>query len=63
MICSNGCQAIADSGMTLIVGPAKEIEQLNSKLGFDLRGNIACAFVGTLPCKCQKNIHILILLT
>jgi len=48
-LCSKGCSAIVDSGSTLINGPYSEINELNSKLGFDSDGNIACSLINTLP--------------
>ena len=54
-ICSNGCQAIVDSGTTLITGPIDEINQLNTELGFDLNNFISCSSIQTLP---SKNFKI-----
>ena len=48
-ICSYGCEAIVDSGTTLICGPSKEINRLNAKLGFDKNGNIDCSTIDSLP--------------
>jgi cathepsin D len=32
-ICSSNCNAIADTGTTLILGPASQINALNAQLG------------------------------
>ena len=50
-ICPKGCSAIVDSGSSAIYGPALEINELNSKLGFAEDGSIDCSAINNLPSK------------
>jgi phytepsin len=44
--CAGGCQAIADSGTSLLVGPTTEIAEINAAIGAK----------GVLPAECRELV-------
>ena len=48
-VCPDGCDAIADTGVYLIVGPQDDIDQINAQLGFEEDGYIDCSQIDSMP--------------
>ena len=60
-MCEASCNAIADTGTTLIIGPENDVSRLNAKLGTtnDADGNALfdCSKLASLPSKKQNIFY------
>ncbi|XP_072756579.1 lysosomal aspartic protease-like [Anoplolepis gracilipes] len=49
VLCENGCQAIVDTGASLIVGPLSDINIIKTKIGADRDGYVNCNQLDKFP--------------